>query len=1109
MKKKLYGFMIVIISMIALLLTGCSVLEPKVDFEDVTLRYGEQVVLPLEVKGLLGTQTVEYSFSGAYISIEDGKLTALVAETTTVVTAKYGTTEAQFKVIVVLGDAQDNTGSGDSGSGNTGSGDTGSGDTGSGDTGNVEVDKGAMIIEAPDSIYSNYSGKEIKVTFTKQEYASDVTFTTNNENVIVKDGKIYATGIFESAVSVKVTAESEHHPAQTFTVSVSTYQGGIGVENKVQYYEQNIIKEENKGGIIFVGDSYFDGVPTNNGKPPFWSDFYEDYEGEKAFLLGISQSQIDQLEIVSERLVYPMEPSEIVVHIGFNDVHHSKKTVDALFARITALCEQYKERLPGVKIYFMGVEPKKNGYTEGTDYYASSTVKAPALTAMIKEYAEDKDWFTYLETMSVFVDSYGNIKQSSYLSTDLSHPTLSAYDEIREIINQTRDEVNSGGEQKPEGPIDYGTLTVEMPSSIYSNYPAKEIKIVFSKPEYSENIVYTTSNANVFVENGKIYAKGDFSESGESVIVTVTTEHHGTQTFSVTVSTYTGSINAESKVQYYEQNIIKEENKGGIIFVGDSYFDGVPTNNGKPPFWSDFYDDFPNEKAFLMGISQSQIRDLEIVSERIVYPMEPSEIVVHIGFNDVHSGSLTVDELFARIAALCEQYKERLPGVKIYFMGVEPKKNGYKEGTDYYTSSTVKAPALTAMIKEYAESKEWFTYVDTMPVFVENGVIKQSSYLSTDLSHPTLAAYDQIRAILNGVRGVENYVPPVIEDPTTLYINNLGINQDVNQTGKTYTDKNGNALTNNYIVSGVVTINEFNKSNAHLQFRFSKEYRFLIWDSNSDGKFGLGYLANSKRADDTTAGATVFDASAGLTIRFVVIVDNGKAYWIVNNSLAAVFEAPTLEYFNIGALQMNAVVSDIKLTVKAENETEYNNGMTYYNRIISPTQSSDEVLLKHYGFGGDINSSGKTFTAKDGSALQNNYVISGKLTVAALNKNNAHIQFRFSQKYRFLLWDSNSDGKFGVGYSSNGVNKNDNTNGAELIDANSMITLDWAIVVNNGKAYWYINGELKETFESPTLEYFKLGALQTDVLFYDIELTVKSENETKYNSLLTEYGVTN
>ena len=125
------------------------------------------------------------------------------------------------------------------------------------------------------------------------------------------------------------------------------------------------------------------------------------------------------------------------------------------------------------------------------------------------------------------------------------------------------------------------------------------------------------------------------------------------------------------------------------------------------------------------------------------------------------------------------------------------------------------------------------------------------------------------------------------------------------------------------------------------------------------------------------------------------------------------------------------------------------------------------------------------------------------------NKNNAHIQFRFSQKYRFLLWDSNSDGKFGVGYSSNGVNKNDNTNGAELIDANSMITLDWAIVVNNGKAYWYINGELKETFESPTLEYFKLGALQTDVLFYDIELTVKSENETKYNSLLTEYGVTN
>ena len=665
-----------------------------------------------------------------------------------------------------------------------------------------------------------------------------------------------------------------------------------------------------------------------------------------------------------------------------------------------------------------------------------------------------------------------------------------------------------GGTEIPDAPVDYGTFSVEAPSSIYSNYAGKEIKVTFSNPDYATEVTYVTDNANVFVENGKIYATGVYEEAF-SVTVTASTQYHEAQTFTVNVSTFTGDVQAETKVQYYEEYIIKEENKGGIIFVGDSYFDGYKIE--KPPFWSDFYSDFPNEKAFLMGISSSQIDDLEVVSERIVYPMEPKEIVVHIGFNDVHHGPLTVDELYARITALCEKYKEALPDVKIYFIGVEPKKNGYTAGTAYYNSSTVKAPELTARIKEYAESKDWFTYVDTMSVFVDsNGVIKQSSYLSTDLSHPTLAAYDEIRAILNEVRGVENYVPSITDDPNAHYIKNYGVGGDINSVGKYYTAADGSALTNNYIISGTLTVTASNASaKPHIQFRFSQGFRFLLWDADMDGKLGAGYIATGLTTkNDKTPGAVLFDATSELTLNWSIVVDNGKAYWFINNTLLEKFDSPTLQYFNVGALEMDLAIYDVDLTVKSENEEEYNARFAEYNKIIMAVADPNALLINSYGNSSNINGTGKNYTDANGAALTNNYAIKGTLAITAINKSNAHLQFRFSSGYRFLLWDSSNDGVLGAGYTATGLaNKNDKTAGAALFDANSLLVLDWAVVVNNGKAYWYINGTLMETFDNPVLEFFNIGALQMNVAVYNVELAVKSENETAYNAFLSEYGI--
>lgn len=472
--------------------------------------------------------------------------------------------------------------------------------------------------------------------------------------------------------------------------------------------------------------------------------------------------------------------------------------------------------------------------------------------------------------------------------------------------------------------IDKGTLEIDIPSTIYSNYPAKDITYNFSKEEYASELRYLVSDSRLKIENGKIYAKGVFDQPFD-VTVKVISEHHSPIVKKVNVSTYNGGINLETKLQHYEENIIKEENKGGTIFIGDSYFDGCPKTN--PPFWKDFYTDYVNEnKTFLMGISSSQIEQLEIMSERIVYPMEPKEIVMHIGFNDVHTGKLPVEEIYSRIVSLVNKFREKLPNVKIYYIGVEPKKNGYTSGTAHYVSSTVRAPLLTEKMKGFSAENEWFTYVDTMDIFVTNGVINTNAYLSSDLSHPTLTSYDKIREKINEARGVNNNVV----DNSSFTITKYGNSESINTSGRQLSSSIGSDLKNNYIVKGKLNITSINKSNAHLQFRFSQSTRFLLWDNNSDGVLGVGYTSSSGNKSDKTSGAVLYDANNGLTLNWAIVVSNNRAYFVIENEVKEVLENPTLDYFNIGALQMNVEFTNIEVIEKTNNLLNYESLLSTY-----------------------------------------------------------------------------------------------------------------------------------------------------------------------------------
>jgi len=414
MKKTLF-FVILISALLLLTFTGCTVLGEKSDddsgnnsgesspvsvsFGDITLDVGASV--PLMESVTIGDRVVgiSYSFKGESISIENYTVTGLIKDTVTTVVAKADGVETRFYVTVV-----------------------------------AEV--GTMKIEAPKKIYTNYAPKPIKVTFSNPEFASEVTYTSSDSRVAFKDGGIYATGAFSSPTNVTVIASSEYH-TESFTVNVSEFKLNND-EATVQYYEKTFIKPENKGGTIFIGDSYFSGQ-LKNGKPSFWSDFYDDYTDGKTFLLGISGSKIANWEVVAERIVYPMEPKEIVFHIGFNDIHDANnKSAYEIATRIIALLEQFREKLPNTKIYYCSIEPKKNALDSGSTFYEKSMIYAPMINTMLEAYTYENKNVKYVDTRSLFFNEDGTINKSLYLSTDLSHPTLEAYDRYKRAIERVR-----------------------------------------------------------------------------------------------------------------------------------------------------------------------------------------------------------------------------------------------------------------------------------------------------------------------------------------------------------------------------------------------------------------------------------------------------------------------------------------------------------------------------------------------------------------------------------------------------------------------------------------------------------------------------------------------
>lgn len=124
------------------------------------------------------------------------------------------------------------------------------------------------------------------------------------------------------------------------------------------------------------------------------------------------------------------------------------------------------------------------------------------------------------------------------------------------------------------------------------------------------------------------------------------------------VKDYSVKTDAETLDKFKVQNTAIDH-----LFIGDSYVDTA--------FWYSFANQFGNLSAVNMGVGGTQIGYWTGMVGAVKALYTPSNIVVHIGVNDIDDGNTTGKTAITRLETMLDAYHEAFPEAKIYYITVE------------------------------------------------------------------------------------------------------------------------------------------------------------------------------------------------------------------------------------------------------------------------------------------------------------------------------------------------------------------------------------------------------------------------------------------------------
>lgn len=134
--------------------------------------------------------------------------------------------------------------------------------------------------------------------------------------------------------------------------------------------------------------------------------------------------------------------------------------------------------------------------------------------------------------------------------------------------------------------------------------------------------------------------------------------------------------------------------KGSVLFIGSSTI----------VRWKTLKEDFPGVTVLNRGFGGNQIKDSTYFADRMIFPYEPSVIVLRAGGNDINAG-WPADVVFEDFKKFVAKIRTRFPKVPIAYIGLSPTVKREKQ--------IAEGNKLNDLIADYAKKETAVSYIET------------------------------------------------------------------------------------------------------------------------------------------------------------------------------------------------------------------------------------------------------------------------------------------------------------------------------------------------------------------------------------------------------------
>ena len=819
------------------------------------------------------------------------------------------------------------------------------------------------------------------VTFSNPEYECEITYTFDATCITYENGVFKAVSIGEEIV----TAKTEYHETQ-FMITVKANEYANKMNQKEAYWQANGAKT---GGTIFVGDSFFD--------TQFWSNFYTTYEGENTYTNAISATTTTDWERMVGRLLYPMEPENVVIHCGTNNIYDDKENAQTVIENTKKLLDKIHTNLPQAKIYYFAIEPRTYGLNGAVTFDQYTFNIIDTVNKAMKAYCSENDYMIYLDVTSqcytdgievnanffrdgihptienygVYVEALkeaGLVLKTNSNTTSLEFAVNSVVTDIKGIneysipltnnyrlsgtinitaannnahiqfgfitddynnrfllwdddnngtyaikgISNGRYGINPSKNYLTKGmPFDFELIATNRNAYLYIN---NELELIFRNVNPKNLLIGAEACACEFYDLSITSQRFNPTGFNEVLNRNVIAEHEAN--LDTTKEMIVVNMEKVAPTTQYSSQITAKENAwknnggltGGTIFIGDSFFDTA--------FWSNFYTMYEGFNAYTTGIGSTTTTDWEEFVDRLLYPMNPKNVVIHCGTNNFYDDWESPSTVIENTKRLLESIHTNLPQAKIYYFAIEPRVYGMYGSNSFDTTSYNSLKQVNTTMQEYCENNDFMVYVDVTNYCYTSGMIVNAGFFS-DGTHPKLANYELYNQALLAAGLV--FEPIVDTSSTTDFAfaatDKVGSAINVKQ--------NGTILSNNYSVKGTLKINNTN-GNPHIQFMFKAGdfgNRFLLWDQDNNGTYNIRCAVGGNY--DLINVQTVL--SKNDVINFEIVTSNKHAYLYINGVLELIFLNLNPETLLIESENAACNFSLTEIISQAHNETEFAN----------------------------------------------------------------------------------------------------------------------------------------------------------------------------------------